>query len=1186
MPEDGQSRREAAKSLFAAMASRLRLRRALAWGVGLLLAIAVLGFLVAPRVVRPYLEEQLSQSLERKVSIERLEINPFALSARLGNVTIGERGEGTPLLTFSELFVNAKAMSLFRWAPVIGEVRLTQPKLRLVRNADKSYNISDLIERALSGPHGPPPRFSVANIELVDGRIDFDDLPLKRRHEVTGLNIGIPFLSSLPAQVDITVAPAFSAVVNGQPVAVTGETRPFKDTHETALHWNIAGLSLPRYLDYLPLTLPFQLASGTLDAGLDLSFIGDGSSPAQLTLGGAARVGDLVMNERLGTPLLKVQLLAVALDRFEILAGNAALHSIVIDNAQLDLRRDKGGALNLATLLPPADGPASARKPFQFHIARIAVNRSTLHIADEAVTPALAATLSELTAEITDLGSAADKKATVALSFASDAGARVTHKGTLGLNPLFADGHLNVVGLALRRLYPYYASALNLEVDDGTLDITTDWQVAGATPNLALTNLDATLRTLRLRLPDEKELLWRVPEIGVHGGSVDVAKRAITFSLVDSHGAVANIVRDDKGQFNFARLVRTAPAQPGAKADTDAWHVEARKVVLDDFAASFTDETVAPPVHLAFTRVSMAGEELSNAVKAKGRARLQATVNKRGTLTLSGPMMTAPFEATLSVTARDIDLVPFQPYITRAASVVLTAGSASGKGSLDVATGASNRARYKGDLVLANVAMLDEANVTDLLKWKALSLAGVDAQLEPLAVSVGDIAIDDFFARLILNANGEFNLQQLARGRAGDTPPPIATGAPKTVALATPVGTANTWLKLGKATLSSGNIYFTDHYIRPNYSANLTSVTGSLSSLAFDKPADLELRAKVQDTAPVEILGRINPLASNIFLDLKAEASDIELSPMSPYSGKYAGYGIQKGKLSMKVHYLIDGRKLTAENGIILDQLTFGDKVDSPDATKLPVRLAVALLKDRNGVIKFDLPVGGSLDDPEFSVGGIVFRAIIGLVTKIVTAPFAILGALGGHSAELAYIEFAPGSATLDSAGEAKIVSIAKALQDRPSLHLDITGRIDPAADRDGLKRASLEHKVRVQKFNDLVKAGEPPASPDVVTFTPAEYESLLVRAYRATDFPKPRNAIGLVKDVPREEMETLILTNTTVSDEDLNQLASQRAQIVRDHFVGAAQVPADRVFLVAPRGNAERPDDKGKPTRVDFALR
>jgi hypothetical protein len=250
------------------------------------------------------------------------------------------------------------------------------------------------------------------------------------------------------------------------------------------------------------------------------------------------------------------------------------------------------------------------------------------------------------------------------------------------------------------------------------------------------------------------------------------------------------------------------------------------------------------------------------------------------------------------------------------------------------------------------------------------------------------------------------------------------------------------------------------------------------------------------------------------------------------------------------------------------------------------VLLAVALLKDRNGVIQLDLPVGGSLDDPQFSIGGVVFRALVNLIAKIVTSPFALLGSLGGHSEELAYVEFSPGSATLDPAADAKIQSIAKALVDRPALKLDVAGRSDPAADREGLKRASLEHKIRLQKFNDLVKRGEPPASVAAVEVSAAEYEPLLVRVYNAEDFPKPRNVIGLAKDLPRAEMEALILAHTTVGDEDLRRLAEHRAQIVRDSLVDKAHVPAERVFLVAPKLDAEGIKDQGKATRVDFALR
>ena len=318
---------------------------------------------------------------------------------------------------------------------------------------------------------------------------------------------------------------------------------------------------------------------------------------------------------------------------------------------------------------------------------------------------------------------------------------------------------------------------------------------------------------------------------------------------------------------------------------------------------------------------------------------------------------------------------------------------------------------------------------------------------------------------------------------------------------------------------------------------------------------------------------------------MKASVRDIDLPPATPYAVKYAGYGIQKGKLSVKVSYLIDKRKLSAENNVYLDQFTFGDRVESPSATTLPVLFAVALMKDKNGVIDVDLPVSGSLDDPQFSVGGIVVKALVNLVTKAVTSPFTLLGALaGGGGEELAYLEFAPGSAALEGEGEKKLGTIAKALDARPGLKLEVSGRADPGADRDALKRAAVDREIRGAKLKD--KGGAKALSIDEVAVAPEEREKYLAAAYKAAKFDRPRNAIGLLKEVPPAEMEQLMLANAKVADDDLRQLANARAQSAKGWLVESGKVAPERVFIVAAKTGAEGVKDSGKTTRVDFSLR
>jgi len=273
----------------------------------------------------------------------------------------------------------------------------------------------------------------------------------------------------------------------------------------------------------------------------------------------------------------------------------------------------------------------------------------------------------------------------------------------------------------------------------------------------------------------------------------------------------------------------------------------------------------------------------------------------------------------------------------------------------------------------------------------------------------------------------------------------------------------------------------------------------------------------------------------------------------------------------------------------VLDQLTFGKKVESPDAIKLPVLLAVALLKDRNGVIDVNLPISGSLDDPKFSIGGIVIRIIFNLIEKAITAPFALIGNLlggAGGGEELSFIDFAYGVSALSQEGQDKVTKLQTALVERPGLKLDITGRADPTQDREGLRKYRFDQQVKAQKLKDLVKQGSAVQSVDQVTIEPAEYEKYLKRAYKDAKFAKPRNAIGMVKDLPKDEMEKLMLTNVQVSDDDLTQLALQRAQSAKDAITRDGKVPLERVFLLAPKVEAGKADDKAKPSRVEFSLK
>jgi acylphosphatase len=395
-------------------------------------------------------------------------------------------------------------------------------------------------------------------------------------------------------------------------------------------------------------------------------------------------------------------------------------------------------------------------------------------------------------------------------------------------------------------------------------------------------------------------------------------------------------------------------------------------------------------------------------------------------------------------------------------------------------------------------------------------------------------------------------------------------------------------IKIGQITLQGGRIDVSDKSVKPEFSMSLSEMGGRVSKLSAEEntTADVELRGKLNEYTPLEITGKINPLRDDLYVDIKARIKDFELSPTTPYAGKYVGYTIEKGKLSFDLKYLIVKRKLESQNTIFFDQFTFGEKVESATATKLPVKLAVALLKDRKGEIKLDLPVTGSLDDPKFSVWGVILKILVNLISKAATSPFSLLGAAMGGGEELSYVEFDYGSSVVTEPSAKKIETVAKALRDRPALKMDIEGHVDLEKDKDGLKQYFFNNKLRVQKLKEMVKKGQPSIPVDEVKIEKHEYEKYLKMAYKEEKFPKPKNFIGMAKDLPVPEMEKLILTHIEVKEGDLRTLASQRSMKVKDAILKTGQIEPERIFVLEPKSLAPAKKEKMKDSRVDFKLK
>jgi hypothetical protein len=1192
-------------------------------GVFIFFALFTLaGFFAVPPLLKYILVKQLSENLHRDVTVKEVKFNPYTLSLATRGLLIKDRGKSETFFSCDEIFLNLETFSALRMALVLEEVRLTRPYARITRNQDLSYNFSDLLEekKPAGKEKANPFRFSINSIAIDDGSVDFMDRPKQTNHTIRELNLGIPFLSAIPSDKDKFVQPHFSAKVNDALYTIRGKTKPFADSLETSFDVDIKDLDIPDYLAYFPVKLNFRILSAYLDTQAKITFVQKQKKESVLTVEGALSLKNVALADEKDNRFFALPLLGVSIAPSEPLAKKLHLSRVSIESPQFEVRRDEKGALNVQTLLPqenkespevttPKNGESAPA--FSLDIDAIELTAGKVSFSDLSRGKPFKTFLEPIEARVDRFSNGKDKKGAYRLTFKTEAGEAFKAEGAFSLDPLGSDGSLEILAVPLKKYGPYYRESLLFDIEEGRFDFSTRYAYTKGEkdPQVNLSGLSIMLKVLRLRKTGESEDFANIPNFVVKETELDLARREIKVGSLSTEKGEIHVKRMRSGDVNLLKLFPQEPGPAGQPKKAEAagaakpgeplkpWVFSLRQVLLDNYTVQVEDQTTRTPTSLIVQKLMLKGEGLSTVKGSKAKVASSLLLNGKGTLTAAGIVGIEPLSADLKMELKGIEIVPFQPYFARKVRATVTGGALSMAGRVSLVSTEKKEIKgsYKGEASLTDFAAIDRLNGTDLLNLGSLSLTDMDVGFSPLSVNIKGVSLTDFYALVLVNPEGKINLQEILvteapKGEA--TPLPASREKSALPAAGTPPTASEEKspkrIKIDEITLQAGKLDFVDKLVKPEFSTKLTEMAGRVSGLSAEAntTADVQVLAKLNDYAPLEITGKINPLREDLFVDLKARIKDLDLSPASPYAGKYAGYTIEKGKLSFDAEYSINKRKLDSRNNVFIDQFTFGDKVDSPQATSLPVRLAVALLKDRKGEIKLELPVSGSLDDPKFSVWKIVLQIIVNLITKAATSPFALLGAMFGGGEELSYVEFDYGSIVVTELNAKKLDTVIKALHDRPSLRIEIEGHADTERDMDGLRQLLFQRRVKAQRLNEMARKGQQVPPVDEVKIEPGEYERYLKAAYRQEKFPKPKNVLGLTKDIPVAEMEKLMLTHIAVKEGDLRTLASQRAMKVKDLILKSQQVDPQRVFIVEPKSLAPEKKAKTRDSRVDFKLK
>jgi hypothetical protein len=863
-----------------------------------------------------------------------------------------------------------------------------------------------------------------------------------------------------------------------------------------------------------------------------------------------------------------------------------SVHAAILEDRTLSLMhllRDQPAPVDSANAEPPT-----------MLVRRLRIVDGSMTFEDRSRIPALQKSLVPIQVELRNFTTHKDSENGYSFNAGTDRQEELYWRGRFTLRPFTSEGEFKVYGLQALTLEDFLGPSNPYQFARGTLGFASKYRVdASRTPATAgLSNFEVWARDLALNDRATGEEAVAVDSIYSKGGVVDANALQANLGQLTASGARIHIWMNPDGVTNLQRW-----AMAPAASDTAApWvtlipRIEARRAEV-----VYQDRRVKPPPELRAHAASATVTGYSTKPGTSATLSAACSLGTSGWTVANGTFVSGTGATDLLVDARDIDARELEGYTSVFARLDITKGTIGAKGRLQFNNFGSKGPllRYTGDVTSSRFKSLDGRMRQELLSWERLDIKDLEYDFAPSSARIKEIALTKPYIRFIFAPDLTTNIQGLM------IPPdslPVAfrpaPDAPDTI----PV-------EIGAIRVTDGSMYYADLSLNPNFATGIQKLNGTIRELSSARSAHatIDLTGQVDEFSPAKIAGTINPLNSRGLTDVGVSFQNIELTTFTPYSGKFMGYRIRKGKLDLDLHYAVQDRKIKGENKILVRQLSLGEKVDSKDATSLPVKFAIALLKDKNGDIDLDLPVHGDLDDPKFSVMKIVLKVLVQTLVKAVTSPFKLFGAIfGGDDEEVApAIAFPYGSAVLDSLEIKKLDAIMKGLADRPDLRLEI----EPAGQR---SRDSLA--VLGRRFDQLVRStsADPRAkTPDAATIAAAsppagieaaDYTLRLTRAYAdrfgkppQMEKPKHKSKKGEPPDsatVAAEEarlvqMEDRIRASLEITSDEISQLAFERARRVQGYLLRDSTIVPERVYIVGNK-NSYPPDSLG--VRVGMTL-
>lgn len=858
------------------------------------------------------------------------------------------------------------------------------------------------------------------------------------------------------------------------------------------------------------------------------------------------------------------------------------LAELRLDAPYLNVMRGRDGAINLLHLVPSGPAPAAEAPdaPPRLVVRALRLSRGALDFTDALPADVFHTRVGPFDVALDEISTLPDATGRHQLAITLESGTRITVAGDLVINPLRASGEIGVQGPFLGLLHRYLRDQFQFDLAGGTTDIGLRFDLRG-TPDggveAGISDLTAAFRDVRLSAPSAGEFLgWS--ELRIAGGALRWPANEVSAQAVTLGGLILRARLGAGGRIDLEDLLApaeaaagTPPAAPAdiapvAPASGSDWAVRIGEVSLADAALELTDAARPQPVQLTVADLDVALREVTTEPGARLPLEAAARLGAGGDIRLAGTVALLPeFSLDGELKAEGIALAQAQPYVSDIARIAIRGGTLALDGHLASGTGES--LAFEGDLRVRDLDTEDMIKRERLLAWRELALDDLEFQLDGNRARVTRVRLERPFGRIYIARDQSTNIGDLFVEA-----PPAAAGAAEATPPATPAPAGEPFrARVGTVRVRNGEVDFTDLSLPLPFAARIEDLKGEVTTIdtRSTAPSRLAFEGRVDRYGLAQVGGEVRISSPTDLADVTVLFRNIEMAPLSPYTVKFAGRKIARGRINLDLRYQLADRQMVGTNKIVIDELELGEKVPHPDAVDLPLGLAVALLKDANGRIDVDMPVSGSLDDPQFGIGSVLWKAFINLVTRVATAPFRLLGSLlGMESEDLGRIDFPPGRADLLPPEQEKLLRVAEALARRPELVVEVPAAFDPQADAAVLRTAKAQALID----QDLAASGAPESGRGLEKRTRRAIESLyettfpdrdlgeLQAGFQAPPADDPQGRPRLDELAYLDRLRADLAAAQVVTGEELAALGTARAEAIATALTTVGQVPIGRV--------------------------